>query len=388
LLNCDSFNQKRHLKKRILYIARNIPSPNQNENNVILNIAKKLSSEFEIDILYPKEIVPWGLHFYKKYKPLYNLQPWEWNGKTIQILKYVRLPNNANAFLFGSKYSNIEKIKFDDYDFIHGHFIFPDGIFTLELAIKWSLPYFITIRESDLDLLRKVSKTSSTWNWATKILKGATKIHVLNNASTNFTKEHFNLDTVLIPHGIGSSNIQENNHDNNSSEIKISVIGAANPGKQIDWVVKAVMEYQGAKKTQLNVIGDGPQLNELKGMANQVPSINFLGKIPHADVFKYLTASDIFALPSRKESFGLVYLEAAATGNAIIGYKNTGIYGVLEEGKEIIYIDNYVDFKNALFNLIENGEQRKVMQKNAKDKAKELTWDKVIERYSKLYKEW
>jgi len=374
------------LKKRILYIARNIPTPNQKENQVILNIANKLSSEFEIDVIYPKEIVPWGLHFLSKYKPLYNLKPWDWNGKTIQILKYVRIPNQSNAFLYATKFSNFEKIKFNNYDFIHGHFIFPDGIFSMELAAKWHIPYLITIRESDLDLLRKVSTTSSTWNWANKILSGAKKLQVLNNASTNFIKEHFNLDAVLIPHGIDSSNIRENNLSNTTSEIKISVVGAANPNKQIDWVIKAVKEYQGDKKIQLNIIGDGSQLNKLKGMAKNKNNINFLGKIPHAKVFEYLTASDIFALPSRKESFGLVYLEAAATDNAIIGYKNTGIYGVLEEDKEIIYIDNYSDFRNQLFNLIENDKLRIEMKKNAKSKAKQLTWKKIIEQYSNMYK--
>ena len=376
------------LKRRILYIAKNIPIPTRRSNHVILNIAKKLETKCEIDILYPKEIVPWGVHFLSKYRPIYNLQPWSVDEKEVKILKYIRIPNDSIAFLFAKNNLFTKKELSSKYDLIHGHFVFPDGIFAYQYAQQWDISYVVTVRESDLTLLRKVKKNSSTWTWAVRVLKNACAIHVLNLASKNYLEKHFNLSSFLIPHGIEASIIQDvSEKSNDDSLIKISVVGEAIATKQIDWVIRAIHNYSGSKKISLTVIGEGKQLAKLKTLARNNSNIYFLGKIPQKEVFKHLSQSDIFALPSCKESFGLVYLEAAAHHNAIIGYKNTGIFGVFEEEKEIIYVNKYKDFEDKLFYLIENKDARIELSRSAFERVKQLTWEKVIEKYVKLYDE-
>lgn len=375
------------MKKRILFIAKNIPTPKQRNNFVILSIAEKLSTTYDIDILYPKEIVPWGFHFLKKYRPLYNLKPWKVNGNYIQIKKYFRLPFNNFAFIFARKKIVKDKLTKASYELIHGHFLFPDGIFSFQFSQKWDIPYVVTVRESDLVLLRKVSKNSSTWKWAVLILEKSSAIHVLNLPAQQFLKKEFRRDSNIIPHGVDSTIIEDSMASTpDNSTINICVVGEAIPTKQIDWVIQSVKNYKGSQSIQLTIIGDGAQLEELKLLAKGFENITFLGKIPHQQVFTELRRSDIFALPSCKESFGLVYLEAAACKNAIIGFRGTGIYGVLEEDKEILYVSKYEEFENRVFELIENEDLRKKLSKNAFEKAKELTWDKVKQRYLEMYR--
>jgi len=70
-----------------------------------------------------------------------------------------------------------------------------------------------------------------------------------------------------------------------------------------------------------------------------------------------LFESDIFALPSYKETFGLVYLEAAAARNAIIGFKGEGVWGLFEVDKEMLFCGDFEEFQEQLKLLIKNGKK-------------------------------
>src|SRR5262249_45913687 len=69
------------------------------------------------------------------------------------------------------------------------------------------------------------------------------------------------------------------------------------------------------------VIGSGPQEDELKA---RFPDAKFLGVIENADLAAYLAARDVFVVPSRTDTFGLVQLEALACGVPVAAYPVTG----------------------------------------------------------------
>lgn len=373
------------MTKRILFICRNIPYPNSPANSIILKIAQKLLPKFEIDILFPKEVVPAFLRFLPKYKHLYNLTHWNHGAFHIKTQNYIRLPISSFAFLF-STLSLPKTTNNPGYSLIHAHLILPDGILAYHYAKRWKIPYLITIRNSDIMLLNQVKKFTPTWLLAKKILKNAASILVLNKAASSFLSEHFNETSLLIPHGIDKNRlIKKPINFSKKDEINISVVGEAIKTKQIDWVIKAFQSYKGEKNITLNIVGSGKNIAALEALAQRNPKIKFTGKIPHSSVFEILLKSDIFTLPSCEETFGLVYLEAAATSNAIIAYRNTGIYGLFDENQEIIYVENYTEFKNQLFNLIEDASLRFSLQKKALQKVEQYTWDRVKSKYYTLY---
>ena len=80
-------------------------------------------------------------------------------------------------------------------------------------------------------------------------------------------------------------------------------------------------------------------------------------------------------------------MEAAATMNAVIAVRNTGIWGNFEEDKEMLYIESYKDFQKAIFLLIDNDKIRIGLAKNAFRRVKdEYSWEKIIARYDSIYK--
>jgi glycosyltransferase involved in cell wall biosynthesis len=74
------------------------------------------------------------------------------------------------------------------------------------------------------------------------------------------------------------------------------------------------------------VIGDGPQMAELKG---RFPSAHFLGPMEGETLAGHLAAVDVFVFPSRTDTFGVVQLEALASGVPVAAYPVPGPIDVI-----------------------------------------------------------
>jgi glycosyltransferase involved in cell wall biosynthesis len=77
------------------------------------------------------------------------------------------------------------------------------------------------------------------------------------------------------------------------------------------------------------VVGDGPQLTELR---SRYPDVVFTGKQIGADLAESYASADVFVLPSRTETFGIVQLEAMASGIPIAAFPVTGPIDVITQG--------------------------------------------------------
>ncbi len=69
------------------------------------------------------------------------------------------------------------------------------------------------------------------------------------------------------------------------------------------------------------VVGDGPQLRVLR---KRFPDVRFVGMKKGEDLARYYAASDVFVFPSRTDTFGLVLLEALASGVPVAAYPVAG----------------------------------------------------------------
>jgi glycosyltransferase involved in cell wall biosynthesis len=76
------------------------------------------------------------------------------------------------------------------------------------------------------------------------------------------------------------------------------------------------------------VIGEGPQRGELE---SKYPEVRFLGKKLGEDLAEHYAAADVFVFPSRTDTFGLVLLEALASGVPIAAYPVPGPLDVVDQ---------------------------------------------------------
>ena len=92
-------------------------------------------------------------------------------------------------------------------------------------------------------------------------------------------------------------------------------------------------------KATLVLVGDGTQRHDLERMAERLEiagSVRFLGKLPHEQLPEYYAAADLFVGPSvvdrsgDTEGLGVVFIEAASAGLAMVGTSVGGISDVLD----------------------------------------------------------
>lgn len=141
-------------------------------------------------------------------------------------------------------------------------------------------------------------------------------------------------------------------------------------------------------KSKLMMIGEGPdkqkaiQYVKEKGLEGKVL---FLGN--SNEIEKILCYSDLFLLPSEKESFGLSALEAMAHGVPVISSNAGGISEVNIQGKTgyLSEIGDTTDMiKNAL-KLLKDEKLHKTFKKQAQTQAEIFSIDKIVGKYESIY---
>ena len=104
--------------------------------------------------------------------------------------------------------------------------------------------------------------------------------------------------------------------------------------KRVDDVVRVFAGIRRDLSSRLVFIGDGPERSaatELAGNLGVLDDVVFLGKLE--SVAPLLACADLFLLPSEQESFGLVALEAMASGVPVIGTGGSGLAEVVDDGE-------------------------------------------------------
>jgi len=160
---------------------------------------------------------------------------------------------------------------------------------------------------------------------------------------------------------------------------KIKVLTAANliKRKNIDKLIKACEKIE---NIELSIIGDGKELKNLKKISKNTI---FKGRLKKEEVIEEMKKSDIFILPSINETFGLVYLEAMASGCITVGTINDGIDGIIKnEENGFLTKPNIKDIKLTLQKII-NLKQEEINQltKNSYYTIKNQTSESCAVKY-------
>jgi UDP-glucose:(heptosyl)LPS alpha-1,3-glucosyltransferase len=103
---------------------------------------------------------------------------------------------------------------------------------------------------------------------------------------------------------------------------------------------------------------------------------------------KYYMGADIFAMPSRFDTFGLVVLEAMAAGLPVIISRNVGARDLVRHGINgfILSVDPLIAEIATSLSLMMDPEKRKTMGENGRRVASFHSWDKTAELIASLYR--
>ena len=107
------------------------------------------------------------------------------------------------------------------------------------------------------------------------------------------------------------------------------------------------------------VVGDGPQLQELKV---RFPEATFTGKRVGEDLAECYASADVSVMPSRTETFGIVILEAMASGLPVAAYPVTGPIDLITPGKTGVMSEDLAQAARDALQLSRNGVREKALE--------------------------
>lgn len=179
----------------------------------------------------------------------------------------------------------------------------------------------------------------------------------------------------------------------------IGTIAELHKNKGLDIAIKTIeklsQKFEEQKQSLIYfIIGEGEERDclEKKIIEKKLETEIFLvGNIENAS--KYLSAFDVFFLPSRTEALPYVLLEAGASAVPVVATNVGGISEIIEDMKTGILVEKNKniekksdDFSNALLTLLSNSETRNKMGYEAKNKIKtEFGLDEMVKKTIEIY---
>jgi asparagine synthetase B (glutamine-hydrolysing)/glycosyltransferase involved in cell wall biosynthesis len=155
--------------------------------------------------------------------------------------------------------------------------------------------------------------------------------------------------------------------------------------KGIDTLIQALPQIRAAVPgVRLRVMGQGNDLPRLRQLTDQLGlqgAVEFLGFVSDEELQSQLRQCALFALPSKKEGFGLVFLEAMAQGRPCLGAQAGGIPEVLtpETGILVEYGDVAQIADGCVAALRRSWDTQAIL-----DRAREFAYPRFRERLATL----
>jgi len=163
--------------------------------------------------------------------------------------------------------------------------------------------------------------------------------------------------------------------------------------KRLDLVLKGISDLISRDKRKADVKllivgkGDVKRFGRLASDLGISDRVVFTGVT--REVEKYYMAADIFIMPSRLDTFGLVVLEAMAAGLPVIISRSVGARDLVEPGVNgfVLSEDPSISEIAASLSSLLEPEKRKLMGENGREVARLHSWDKTADRVADLYRQ-
>lgn len=286
-----------------------------------------------------------------------------------------------------------------DFDIIHSHHAFTP------LALK-AVKAGRTLEKGTLLTTHSISFAHESKLWQalgltfplfSHYLKYPHRIIAVSKAAKAFIEHFTDTKVEIIPNGVDDKTFHPNwNKEEIKEEFGIE-------GEVILYVSR--MSYRKGPHVLLNAFsqikdatlvmaGNGELSPFLKAQAKFLgieDRIRFLGYVPTKELPKIFGMADIFVLPSiTAEAFGIVILEAMASGVPIIATTVGGIPEVIKESESGLLVppSNELELKNAIEKLLNDESLRKWLGQNGRKAVEEkYSWNNVIKEIEKAYEE-
>lgn len=322
-----------------------------------------------------------------------------------------KLPNviyEKPMFSFG-KSARIKKFlnKLSDFDVVHLHYPF---FGTAELIVKWKkenpkIPLVITYH---------MDATANGWKGLIfkiyskllmpKILNSADALIVstfdfVSNSEAEKIYEQNKEKWHEIPFGVDIEKfkIREKDeklfkkHNLDKNKKTILFVGGMDKGHHFKGVPVLLEALRKNDNWQCILIGEGELKKGFEDLANKLnlsERVKFIGNVTDELLPMYYNLADVFVLPSinKAEAFGMVLLEAIASGIPVVATNLPGVRKIAEKGGIVVDVNNPESLLQGIGSTLKKYEDKNLKKELQEMAQKDYSWESTVASLEKIYK--
>ncbi|HOP29117.1 MAG TPA: glycosyltransferase family 4 protein [Spirochaetota bacterium] len=303
------------------------------------------------------------------------------------------------SYVITGFFKGIKLARKNRYDVINTHFAVPSGPLGYIISRLFRIPNVLSLHGGDIyDPSKKLSPHDSfIFSRVVKfILQKADRIVAQSTNTRDNTVKYYNPDrnVEIIPLAFHPpADIRATRKELNLTKdyFYVITVGRLIKRKSLQTLIRAMGKIKN-KKIKLLIIGDGPEKEYLESVVKECKAddrITFLGFLDDNDKYRYLKCSDLFALTSLHEGFGIVFMEAMHIGLPIACTNHGGQVDFLKQRENAILFDvGDVDkCAEAIVELHKDEKLYKKLSANNRKKIKDFYAEHVASQYIDIFKE-
>lgn len=315
-------------------------------------------------------------------------------------IRYPALPggiglSSAGAFLYASVISKVREVhRSQPIGLIHAHGALPCGHTAALLERELGIPFVVTVHGLDAFFTHQVHGRPSQWcqRVSRMVYRSARRVVCISEKVRDAVVKGALSPpyTTVIYNGVDPQLFLPS--QGGSSQMTILSVGNLIPVKGHELLLRAIAAiHQRWPDLCWEIIGEGPECSHLRRIARELNldhNLRFLGRQTRRQVAEAMQRCTLFALPSRYEGLGCVYLEAMCAQGPVIACYGQGIEEIIEHGVNGWLVDpgDLRGLTEALSVLLENTHYRSEMGKAARCTILgAFTVEHQAERLAELY---
>ena len=383
------------MKDKMLITASTFPRwEGDTEPRFILDYATAMSKYYNVHVLVPmaigaKENECFGdVHVHRyHYFPIHKWETLCYPGAIASRIKEEKIRFFLIPFLLIAMRYSISRAS-KKVDFVHAHWLIPQGI--VQMRIK-NIPFLVTSHGTDITTLNFFPVKQLKKN----VLKSAKYITTVSSTLNQYIQKIYQNDkTSVIPMGCNTKRFTPDkrikNYYQQGGKKVVLFVGRLEEVKGVKYLIDAMQDINNAI---LVVVGTGNFESELKEQAKKLgEKVKFLGAKTHDELPNIYASADLFVAPSvtasggDKEGFGLVIIEAMASGIPVIASNSGGIPDIIEDGKNGLLTKekDSGDITEAIKKIFADENLRKRIIEEGKKTADLFSYEKIAGKYHQI----
>jgi teichuronic acid biosynthesis glycosyltransferase TuaC len=302
----------------------------------------------------------------------------------------------AGAFAFARIVAEVRDLhRRDPIDLIHAHAPLPCGHAAMLLKAELGIPYVVSVHGLDAFSTDNVGKRTAVWcrRLCQRVYRFSRRAICISEHVREKVLEGAGCRTSVVYNGVDPQLFSPAITPVSGAQLILSV-GNLIEIKGHDLLIRAIASLESEfPKLRLEIIGEGPELGRLVALTKALrieDRVCFRRRRPRSEVAAAMGRCTVFALPSRYEGLGCVYLEAMSAGKPVIGCREQGIAEIIQHGSNgfLVGPGNEKELTFALAMLLRDETRRENLGAAARATILErLTLAQQAENLVRIYRE-